>query len=146
MTILRVFQILLVEDNPGYVRLTEEALKESTVPNNLSVVPDGVEALAFLRRKGKYAQAPRPDIILLDLNLPRKHGKDVLAEIKNDNDLKRIPIIVLTVSSAEQDILTSYNLHANCYIVKPNDLDRFIAVIRSIVDFWFMVVNLPPGD
>lgn len=146
MTILRTFQILLVEDNPGYVRLTEEALKENNVPSNLNVVPDGTEALSFLRRIGKYAHAQRPDIILLDLNLPRKHGKEVLAEIKNDDDLKRIPVIVLTVSSAEQDILTSYNLHANCYIVKPNDLDRFIAVIKSIVDFWFTIVNLPPGD
>lgn len=128
------------------MRLTEEALKENNIPNNLIVVPDGVEALAFLRRKGKYAQAPWPDIILLDLNLPKKHGKDVLAEVKNDSNLKRIPVIVLTVSSAEQDIITSYNLHANCYIVKPNDLDRFIAVIKSIVDFWFRVVSLPPGD
>ena len=109
-------------------------------------MPDGTEALSFLHRAGKYAHAQRPDIILLDLNLPRKHGKEVLAEIKNDDDLKRIPVIVLTVSSAEQDILTSYNLHANCYIVKPNDLDRFIAVIKSIVNFWFNIVNLPAGD
>ncbi len=142
----KVFQILLVEDNQGDIRLAEEALKEIKVPNNLSVVMDGVEALSFLRREGIYARAPRPDLILLDLKLPRKDGHEVLAEIKNDPNLKRIPTAILTISSTEDDIIRSYNLHANCYIVKPIDLDQFIAVVKSIVNFWFTVVNLPPGE
>lgn len=136
-------EILLVEDNPGDVRLTREAFKEGKVRNNLSVASDGVEALAFLRREGKYADAPRPDVILLDLNLPRKDGREVLAEIKEDPDLRRLPVVVLTTSQAEQDILKSYNLHANCYITKPVDLERFITVVKSIETFWLSVVKLP---
>ncbi len=140
----RTSEILLVEDNPGYVRLMMEALDESKVPSNLSVVTDGVEALAFVHRKGKYADVPRPDLILLDLKLPRKSGQEVLEEIKNDPDLKRIPVVILTVSSAEKDILKSYNLHANCYIIKPIDLDQFIAVVKQVIEFWFTIVSLPP--
>lgn len=136
--------ILLVEDNPGDARLAVEALKEGNVSNRLHVVPDGVEAMAFLRREGKYSDAPRPHVVLLDLNLPRKDGRQVLAEVKTDDLLKRIPVVVLTTSQAEQDITRSYDLHANCYITKPVDLDRFITVIRSIEDFWCTVVKLPP--
>ncbi|WP_028579917.1 response regulator [Desulfogranum japonicum] len=136
-------EILLVEDNPGDVRLTIEGLKEGKVRNNLSVVEDGVEALAFLRKEGKYSDAVRPDLILLDLNLPKKDGREVLSEIKSDNDLCRIPVVVLTTSKAEQDILKAYSLHANCYITKPVDLDQFIAVVESIEDFWFTIVKLP---
>lgn len=136
--------ILLVEDNPGDARLAVEALKEGNISNRLHVVPDGVEAMAFLRREGKYADAPRPHVVLLDLNLPRKDGRQVLAEVKSDEALKRIPVVVLTTSQAEQDINKSYELHANCYITKPVDLDRFITVIRSIEDFWCTVVKLPP--
>lgn len=136
--------ILLVEDNPGDARLAVEALKEGNVSNRLHVVPDGVEAMAFLRREGKYSDAPRPHLVLLDLNLPRKDGRQVLAEVKTDDLLKRIPVVVLTTSQAEQDITRSYDLHANCYITKPVDLDRFITVIRSIEDFWCTVVKLPP--
>ena len=133
-----------MEDNPGDVRLTQETLKEFKVLNNLSVVGDGVEAMAFLRREGKYATASRPDLILLDLNLPKKDGREVLAEIKVDEQLKRIPVVVLTTSGAEQDILKTYELHANCYITKPVDLDQFSAVIKSIEQFWFTIVKLPP--
>ena len=136
--------ILLVEDNPGDVRLTTEYLKESRITNNCYVVGDGVEALAFLRKEGKYAGMPRPDLILLDLNLPRKNGQEVLAEIKTDDDFKKIPVIVLTVSQAERDIAESYSHHANCYINKPMELDQFITVIRSIEDFWLTIVKLPP--
>jgi len=136
-------EILLVEDNPGDVRLTQEAFKEGKVSNKLSVAKDGVEALAFLRREGEYAGVPRPDVILLDLNLPRKDGREVLAEIKEDDDLRRIPVVVLTTSQAEQDILKTYNLHANCYITKPVDLERFITVVKSIETFWLSVVKLP---
>jgi two-component system, chemotaxis family, response regulator Rcp1 len=135
--------ILLVEDNPGDVRLTVEALKEGKVRNRLSVVEDGVEALAFLRHEGKYADAPRPDVILLDLNLPRKDGRAVLAEIKADEGLRRIPVVVLTTSSSEQDILRSYDLHANCYITKPVDLEQFIEVVKGIEEFWLTIVKLP---
>jgi chemotaxis family two-component system response regulator Rcp1 len=138
-------EILLVEDNPGDVRLTQEALKENKIRNTLHVAVDGVEAMAFLRREGKHARSPRPDLILLDLNLPKKDGREVLAEIKTDEDLKRIPVVILTTSSAEQDILKTYNLHANCYITKPVDLGQFIGVIRSIEDFWLAVVKLPPN-
>jgi chemotaxis family two-component system response regulator Rcp1 len=134
----------MVEDNPGDIRLTVEALKEGKVRNNLHTVGDGEEALAFLRRQGPYAEAPRPDLILLDLNLPKKTGQEVLAEIKEDPDLRRIPVVILTVSGAEADILKTYNLHANCYITKPVDLDRFIEVVKSIEDFWLTVVMLPP--
>ncbi|KAF5413626.1 MAG: putative methanogenesis regulatory protein FilR2 [Candidatus Methanogaster sp.] len=138
-------EILLVEDNPGDVRLTQEVLRDGKVRNNMSVAKDGVEAVAFLRQTGEYAGAPRPDIILLDLNLPKKDGREVLADIKTDHDLKNIPVVVLTTSSAEQDIVRSYDLHANCYITKPVDLDQFIRVIRSIEDFWLTIAKLPRG-
>ena len=140
----RPIEILLVEDNPGDVRLTVEALKEGKVHNNLAVAKDGVEALAYLRREGSHANANRPDLILLDLNLPRKDGREVLAEIKEDPLLRRIPVVVLTTSKAEEDILRTYDLHANCHITKPVDLDQFISVVRSIDDFWLSVVRLPP--
>jgi chemotaxis family two-component system response regulator Rcp1 len=137
-------EVLLVEDNPGDVRLTREALRDGKVHNNLSVAPDGVEALAFLRREGKYADAPRPDVILLDLNLPKKDGREVLEEIKADPSLARIPVVILTSSEAERDIVQAYALHANCYVTKPVDLDQFITVVKSIEDFWFSIVKLPP--
>jgi CheY-like chemotaxis protein len=140
----RPIEILLVEDNPGDVRLTKEALKEGKVMNVLNTVGDGEEALGYLRRQGPYAQATRPDLILLDLNLPRKSGREVLEEIKEDPELKRIPVVILTVSEAEQDIIKSYNLHANCYITKPVNLEQFIEVVKSIEDFWLTVVMLPP--
>ncbi|MEE8472202.1 MAG: response regulator [Dehalococcoidia bacterium] len=136
-------EILLVEDNPADARLTVEAFKEGKVSNTLTVVGDGVEAMSYLRQEGGYAEAPRPDIILLDLNLPRKDGREVLAELKEDPDLRRIPVITLTTSRAEQDINTIYNLHGNCYVTKPVDLDRFIEVIRSIEGFWLTIVKLP---
>ncbi len=142
----RMFEILLVEDNPGDVRMMIETLKKSKLHPNLNVAIDGVDATAFLRREGKYITARRPDIILLDLKLPMKDGKDVLAEIKNDPDLKRIPVVIVTASDAEKDVLESYNLHANCYIIKPVGLDRFRTVMESIENFWFTVVKLPPGD
>lgn len=138
-------EILLVEDSPGDVRLTREALKEGKVLNNLHVVKDGVEAIAFLRREGQYAHAVRPDLILLDLNLPKKSGTEVLAEIKEDPDLKRIPVVILTVSQAEEDILKTYNLHANCYIKKPVELNQFMEVVQAIEDFWLAIVKLPPN-
>jgi chemotaxis family two-component system response regulator Rcp1 len=138
------FEILLVEDNPGDARLAQEALKEGRMTSRLKVVVDGVEAMSFLRREGQYAGSPRPNLILLDLNLPRKDGRQVLAELKADEDLRRIPVVVLTTSQAEQDILRSYDLHANCYITKPVDLDRFISVVRSIEEYWCSVVTLPP--
>jgi len=137
-------EILLVEDSPGDVRLTKEALKDSKLYNNLNVVPDGVEAIAFLRREGNYANAPRPDLILLDLNLPRMDGRQVLQEIKNDDNLKRIPVVVLTTSANETDIFITYNLHANCYITKPVDFSQFMSVVKSIENFWFSIVKLPP--
>lgn len=140
----RPINILLVEDNPGDARLTMEALRDAKVRNELSVVVDGVEAMAFLRRENGYAGAPRPDLILLDLNLPRKDGREVLEEIKQDKNLQRIPIAVLTTSQAEKDILTSYNLHANCYITKPVDLDEFMRVVKGIEEFWLSIVKLPP--
>ncbi len=136
-------EILLVEDNPGDVRLTQEALNDGKVRNNMHVAEDGVEAVAFLRREGKYADAPRPDLILLDLNLPKKDGREVLADIKTDEDLKRIPVVVLTTSKAEQDIFRAYDQHANCYITKPVDLDQFITIVKGIEDFWFTIVKLP---
>jgi CheY-like chemotaxis protein len=140
---MRLVEILLVEDNPGDARLATEALKDAKVKNNLHWVRDGVEAMAFLRREGKYADAPHPDVILLDLNLPRKDGREVLAEIKEDEALRRIPVVILTVSSAEEDIIKTYNLHANCYIRKPVDFDQFIEVVKSINDFWLTIVTLP---
>ena len=140
----RPVEILLVEDNPGDVRLTREALHEGKVRNNLNVAPDGVEALAFLRKQGAYAGAVRPDLILLDLNLPKKDGREVLEEIKADPALRNIPVVVLTSSQAEQDIVRAYDLHANCYVTKPVDLDQFIRVVQTIEDFWFTIVKLPP--
>ncbi len=141
--IVKPIHILLVEDNPGDVRLTQEAFKENMIYNNMSVVEDGVEAMQFLRQQGKYADAPRPDLIMLDLNLPRKDGREVLSEIKTDPDLKRIPVVVLTTSEAEEDIVKTYNNHANCYITKPVDLEEFIKIVKSIETFWLNVVKLP---
>lgn len=141
-----VVQILLVEDNPGDIRLTMEALKDSPHRNQLHVAKDGVEAIEFLRKRGKYLSAPTPDLILLDLNLPRKDGREVLSEIKTDENLKMIPVVILTTSEAEQDIIKSYKLHANCFITKPADLDDFIYAIRQIENFWFSVVKLPPEN
>ena len=138
-------EILLVEDSPGDVRLTKESLGEAKVRNNMIVAGDGVEAMACLRREGQYADAPRPDLILLDLNLPRMNGFEVLDAIKEDPCLKRIPVVVLTTSQAEQDIIRSYNLHANAYVNKPVDLEQFIRVIKSIEDFWLEIVKLPNG-
>jgi CheY-like chemotaxis protein len=137
-------EILLVEDNPGDVRLTQEALREGKVHHNLHVARDGVEAMAFLKHEDGHADEPRPDLILLDLNIPRKDGRKVLAEIKSDPALSRIPVVVLTTSQAEEDIVRTYDLHANCYISKPVDLDRFMTVVRSIEDFWLTIVSLPP--
>src|SRR5215471_17594955 len=142
----RPIEILLVEDNPGDVRLTIEGLNEGKVRNNLHIARDGVEALAFLRREGGFADAVRPDLILLDLNLPRKDGREVLADIKSDPVLKTIPVVVLTTSRAEQDVLHSYQLQANCYITKPVDLEQFITVVKSIEDFWLTIVTLPRTD
>jgi CheY-like chemotaxis protein len=142
-TIGKPIEILLVEDNPGDIRLTKEALKEGKVLNKLHVVEDGMEALAFLNQEGNYSDAPRPGLILLDLNLPKKDGRDVLAEIKTNGDLKRIPVVVLTTSHSEEDILKSYDLDANCYITKPVDLDQFISVVRSINEVWLSIVRLP---
>jgi CheY-like chemotaxis protein len=140
----RPVEILLVEDNPGDVRLTREALREGKVRNNLSVASDGVEAIAYLRKEGEHAKAVRPDLILLDLNLPRMDGREVLKEIKADPVLRHIPVVVLTSSQAEEDIVRAYDLHANCYVTKPVDLDQFIRVVESIEDFWFTIVKLPP--
>ena len=137
-------EILLVEDNPGDVGLAREGLRECKIPNNLHVVADGLEASAFLRRKGAYAASPRPDIILLDLNLPKRDGRDLLREIKEDERLKQIPVVILTTSAAEEDITRSYSLHANCYVTKPLGIDQFLQVIRSIENFWFNTVKLPP--
>jgi two-component system, chemotaxis family, response regulator Rcp1 len=136
-------EILLIEDNPADVRLTVEALRDSRVHNHLSIVGDGVEAMAFLRREGKYDVAPYPDVILLDLNLPRKDGREVLAEIKSDEQLKHIPVIALTTSQAEEDVVRAYDLHVNCYLTKPPDLDQFFKVIRAIEEFWLVYVRLP---
>ena len=143
-TMGRPIEILLVEDNPGDVRLTKEALKEGKVCNKLHVAEDGDKALAFLRQGGSYAGAPRPDLILLDLNLPKRDGRELLAEIKTDPSLRRIPVVILTTSRAEEDILKTYDLHANCYITKPVDLEQFIGVVKAVEDFWLTVVKLPP--
>jgi CheY-like chemotaxis protein len=137
-------EILLVEDNPGDVRLTQEALKSDSLWSTLRVVRDGVEATAYLRREGEFRGAVRPDLILLDLNLPRKDGREVLAEIKADDDLKLIPVVVLTTSQADEDILKAYGAHANCYITKPVELAKFMTVLKSIEHFWFAIVRLPP--
>ena len=136
-------EILLVEDNPGDARLTIEAMREAKVRNRMHVVEDGVEAMEFLRRQGRFGDAPRPDLILLDLNLPRKDGREVLAEVKTDPDLKRIPVVVLTTSRAEEDVLRAYDLHANCYVTKPVDFEQFMRVVREIDEFWVKVVTLP---
>lgn len=140
---LNPIEVLLVEDNPGDVRLMQEALKDSKVHNNLHVVYDGDEALSFLRRQGKYSASPEPNLIMLDLNLPGKDGREVLDEIKNDPALKHIPVVIVTTSSAEVDILKSYSLHANCYVTKPVNLEQFIKVVHAIEDFWFSIVKLP---
>ena len=136
-------EILLVEDNPGDVRLTREALKDAKVANNLNVVNDGEQALDYLNRRGRFADATRPDLVLLDLNLPKVDGREVLASIKADQDLRRIPVVVLTTSSAEEDILRSYDLHANCYVTKPVEFDSFLKIVESIDDFWLSIVRLP---
>jgi two-component system, chemotaxis family, response regulator Rcp1 len=137
--------ILLVEDNPGDARLALESLKESKIRNTLHWVQDGLEAMKFLHRQGTYENAPRADLILLDLNMPKMDGRKVLAEIKSDDELKRIPVVIFTISKAEEDILNAYDLHTNCYITKPLDLDRFLKVIQSIEDFWLTIVRLPKG-
>ncbi|WP_223280194.1 response regulator [Nostoc sp. PA-18-2419] len=137
-------EVLLVEDNPGDAQLTRIALEDSKISIHLNVVEDGVEAMAFLRKQEKYVRAAHPDIVLLDLNLPKKDGREVLAEIKADENLKRIPVVVLTTSQAEEDILKAYNLSANCYITKPVDFDQFVKIVKSIENFWFAIVKLPP--
>ena len=144
MNAAKVATILLVEDNPGDADLVKEVIEEHKLCNELHVVGDGVEAMAFLRREGDYADAPRPDLVLLDLNLPRKDGREVLREIKGDENLRRIPVVVLTTSKQEEDILRAYNLNANCYITKPVDLDQFMHVVKSIDSFWMGIVTLPP--
>ena len=136
-------QILLVEDNPGDVRLTREALKEAKFRNTVTVVGDGVEALAYLHQQGKYSAATRPHMIMLDLNMPRMDGREVLEAIKTDPDLRRIPVVVLTSSEAERDIARAYELHANCYVTKPVDIDHFLQVVKSIEEFWVEIVKLP---
>ena len=141
-----LLQVLLVEDNPGDVRLTEEAFKDAKVQLEMHVAVDGVEAMEFLHREGKFAESPRPDLILLDLNLPRKDGRDVLAEVKGDPSLMTIPVVILTTSASDVDIESSYMLHANCYISKPVDMEGFLTVVKSIDDFWLTVVKLPPKD
>lgn len=142
---LKPIDVLLVEDDPGDTLMIKEAFADNKLRNRLSCVPDGVEALAFLRRQQRYADAPRPDLILLDLNLPRKDGREVLSEVKADPDLRTIPVVVLTTSEAEEDILRSYSLHANAYVTKPVDFDRFIEVVRQIDEFFVEVVRLPRG-
>jgi two-component system, chemotaxis family, response regulator Rcp1 len=143
---LQPVEILLVEDSPTDILLAKEALDYSKIVNNLHTAQDGVEAMAFLRKEGKYKDAPRPGLILLDLNLPRKDGREVLGEIKNDEKLKRIPVVVLTTSKSEADVLKAYGLHANCYIVKPVDFEKFAEVVKNIENFWFSIVTLPGGN
>lgn len=144
MRTVRPIEILMVEDNPGDVRLTQEALKDAKVSNTLRVVEDGAAALDFLYRRGDYADAPRPDLILLDLNLPKKNGREVLEVIKQDAQLKMIPVVILTTSQAEEDVVRAYSLHANCYISKPVDFTQFTKIVRTIEDFWLSIVTLPP--
>ena len=139
----KAVHILIVEDNPGDVRLAIEALRESKIRNTISVLEDGSEVMRYLRREDKYANAIHPDLILLDLNLPKKDGREVLKEIKNDPTAKTIPVVILTTSQAEADIMKAYNLHANCYITKPVDLDQFLSVVRAIENFWLTIVKLP---
>lgn len=143
-TAIKITDILIVEDNPGDARLIKEVLDGNKIFTSLHIVKDGVEAMEFLRNEGKFGSAPKPDLIILDLNLPRKDGREVLSEIKSDPYLKQIPTVIMTISQAEEDILKSYNLHANCYITKPIDLNQFIKVVKSIEDFWFTIVKLPP--
>ena len=143
MNAIKAVEILLIEDNAGDARLAKEALRDAKVRNNLTWISDGIDALAYLRREGKYDKAPRPDLILLDLNLPRKDGREVLSEIKADERIKRIPVVILTTSQAEEDVLRAYHLNANCYIPKPVDLDQFIRVVKTIEDFWLTIVRLP---
>ncbi len=142
----RLIEILLVEDNPGDVRLTQEALIARKLPNRLHVVEDGQQAMQFLRHEAPYADAPSPDLVLLDLNLPKKNGREVLAEIKHDSTLQRIPVVVLSASRADEDVYGAYQLKANWYVTKPVDLDQFIKVVESIEDFWLKIVSLPPKD
>jgi two-component system response regulator len=144
MQAIMPIEVLLVEDNPGDAQLTRIALEDSKISIHLNVVEDGVEAMAFLRKQEKYVNAAHPDIVLLDLNLPKKDGREVLAEIKADENLKRIPVVVLTTSQAEEDIIKAYNLSANCYITKPVDFDQFVKIVKSIENFWFAIVKLPP--
>jgi CheY-like chemotaxis protein len=146
MTVYRAIEILLVEDNPGDVRLTQEALKENKIRNNLHVAKDGVEAMQFLRRMNGHKDAPRPDLVLLDLNLPKKDGREVLNEIKTDEKLRAIPVVILTTSDAEDDVARAYQAYANCYIRKPIDLNRFIDVVKVIENFWLSIVELPPNS
>jgi CheY-like chemotaxis protein len=143
--LVKPIEILLVEDNPGDADLAREALEGSKFHNILNVVDDGEKAMAYLRRDGLYTEVSRPDLILLDLNIPKKDGRQVLAEIKEDDNLKRIPVVILTTSRAEEDVMKSYNLHCNCYITKPIDLNQFLSVVRSIEDFWLSIVVLPPN-
>ncbi len=144
---IKPVELLLVEDNPGDVRLTMEALKESKLLNNLNVVEDGIAAMDFLKKKGKYRGKSRPDLILLDLNLPKKDGREVLAEIKKDDNYKRIPVVILTSSQSEEDIMKTYNLGANCYVTKPVGMEQFMKVVKSVGNFWFSIVKLPSnGD
>lgn len=143
---IKIFDILVVEDNPGDARLTREVLNESNIPSCLYIVNDGVEAMEFLRNKGRFKDSPKPDLIIMDLNLPRKDGRELLAEVKDDENLKYIPIVIMTISQAEEDILKSYKLHANCFITKPIDLNEFIKVIKSVEEFWFTIVKLPPKN
>ena len=143
--LVRPIEILLVEDNPGDADLAREALEGSKFHNILNVVDDGEKAMAYLHRNGLYTEVSRPDLILLDLNIPKKDGRQVLAEIKEDDNLKRIPVVILTTSRAEEDVIKSYNLHCNCYITKPIDLNQFLSVVRSIEDFWLSIVVLPPN-
>ena len=140
---IKPIEILLAEDNPGDARLTVEGFKDAKIKNNITVVEDGIEAMAYLRHEGPYANAAHPDLILLDLNMPRKDGREVLAEIKADENLMRIPVLVFTISSAERDILEAYNLQANAFITKPIDLDEFITVVKSLEEFWLTIVKLP---
>ena len=145
-TNFKLIDILVVEDNPGDARLIMEVLKSNKIHNSLHIVKDGVEAMDFLHKKGEFADVPRPDLIFLDLNLPKKDGREVLAELKSDNDLKSIPVVVMTMSQSEEDILRAYNLHANCFVTKPIDLDQFVKVVESIEDFWFSLVKLPSKE
>ena len=142
---VKPIEILMVEDNEGDARLAIEAMKDSKIKNSMHHVRDGDEAMAFLRKEGKYTDAPHPDLVLLDLNLPRKSGQEVLVEMKADAELKRIPVVILTVSSDEEDVFRTYNAHANCFVTKPLDLNQFIKVVKSIEDFWLTIVKLPDG-